>query len=107
MCDAGRALCTGTGSGFDPRHQGGEGVAGTPGACSQAFCHPIGCMLVMVYRQRSSIYTQVRTTTTTNNNNNNNHSNSNSNSNSGCVLSWLLVLVSHGLAMGVFLKGAL
>ena len=24
----------------DPRHQGGEGVAGTPGACSQAFCHP-------------------------------------------------------------------
>ena len=28
----------------DPRHQGGEGVAGTPGACSQAFCHPIRCM---------------------------------------------------------------
>ena len=27
------------GQGF-PRHQGGEGVAGTPGACSQAFCHP-------------------------------------------------------------------
>ena len=26
---------------FDPRHYGGEGVAGTPGACSQAFCHPI------------------------------------------------------------------
>ena len=24
----------------DPRHQGGEGVAGTPGACSQVFCHP-------------------------------------------------------------------
>ena len=23
-----------------PRHQGGEGVAGTPGACSQVFCHP-------------------------------------------------------------------
>ena len=28
---AGRALCTGTGPGFDPRHQGGEGVAGSPG----------------------------------------------------------------------------
>ena len=24
----------------DLRHQGGEGVAGTPGACSQVFCHP-------------------------------------------------------------------
>ena len=24
----------------DPRHQGWEGVAGTPGACSQVFCHP-------------------------------------------------------------------
>ena len=29
----------------DPRHQGGEGVAGTPGACSQVFCHPIRCTL--------------------------------------------------------------
>ena len=28
-----------TARGF-PRHQGGEGVAGTPGACSQVFCHP-------------------------------------------------------------------
>ena len=28
----------------DPRHQGGEGVAGTPGACSQVFCHPIRCI---------------------------------------------------------------
>ena len=37
---AGSALCTGTGPGFDLRHQGGEGVAGTPGASSQAFCHP-------------------------------------------------------------------
>ena len=27
----------------DPRHQGGEGVEGTPGACSQVFCHPISC----------------------------------------------------------------
>ena len=32
------------GQGF-PRHQGGEGVAGTPGACSQVFCHPIRCIL--------------------------------------------------------------
>ena len=60
MCVAGRALCTRTGSLFDPAIR-----AGTLGACSQAFCHPIRCMLVMVYRQRSSLYTQVRTTTTT------------------------------------------
>ena len=36
---AATASC-GTRLGGDPRHQGGEGVAGTPGACSQAFCHP-------------------------------------------------------------------
>ena len=46
--------CTARG---DPRHQGGEGVAGTPGACSQVFCHPIRCMLVMRYRQRYVINT--------------------------------------------------
>ena len=34
------------GQGF-PRHQGGEGVAGTPGACSQVFCHPIRCIVGM------------------------------------------------------------
>ena len=28
-----------------PRHQGVEGVVGTPGACSQVFCHPIRCIL--------------------------------------------------------------
>ena len=33
------AVYTGTRPGF-PCHQGGEGVAGTPGACSQVFCHP-------------------------------------------------------------------
>ena len=33
------AVYTGTRPGF-PCHQGGEGVAGTPGACSQLFCHP-------------------------------------------------------------------
>ena len=27
------------------RHQGGEGVAGTPGACSKVFCHPIRCIV--------------------------------------------------------------
>ena len=32
-----------TARGF-PRHQDGEGVAGTPGACSQVFCHPIRCI---------------------------------------------------------------
>ena len=44
----GGALCTGTGPGFDPRHQGGEGVAGSPGACSQVFCHPIRCKRIGV-----------------------------------------------------------
>ena len=29
--------------GPNSRHQGEEGVAGTPGACSQVFCHPICC----------------------------------------------------------------
>ena len=38
-----RAVYTGTRPGF-PRHQGGEGVAGTPGACSQVFCHSIRCI---------------------------------------------------------------
>ena len=38
-----RAVYTGTRPGF-PRHQGGEGVAGTPGARSQVFCHPIRCI---------------------------------------------------------------
>ena len=32
-------------------------MAGTPGACSQVFCHPIRCMLVMRYRQRYVINT--------------------------------------------------
>ena len=41
----------------DPRHLGGEGVAGTPGACSQTFCHPNSC-IVMVHRQRFSMYTR-------------------------------------------------
>ena len=53
-----------TARGF-PRHQGGEGVAGTPGACSQVFCHPIKCMFMRSYRQRHDRYTIVRTTTTT------------------------------------------
>ena len=38
-----RAVYTGTRPGF-PRYQGGEGVAGTPGARSQVFCHPIRCI---------------------------------------------------------------
>ena len=33
-------------------------MAGTPGACSQVFCHPIKCMPVMRYRQRYVINTQ-------------------------------------------------
>ena len=37
---AGRALCTGTGPGFDPRHKGGEGVAGCRESDSQVTCHP-------------------------------------------------------------------
>ena len=40
-------------------------MAGTPGACSQVFCHPIRCMLVRSYRQRHVRNSPVRTTTTT------------------------------------------
>ena len=36
--------CTQVHGRADPRHQGGERVAGTPGACSQVFCHPIRCI---------------------------------------------------------------
>ena len=39
-------------------------MAGTPGACSQVFCHRISC-IVTVHRQRFPMHTQVRTTTTT------------------------------------------
>ena len=35
--------CTQVHGRADPRHHFGEGVAGTPGACSQVFCHPISC----------------------------------------------------------------
>ena len=58
------------GQGF-PRHQGGEGVAGTPGACSQVFCHPIRC-IVRTRQDRLAVsliicttYTTTTTTTTT------------------------------------------
>ena len=57
-------MYTGTRPGF-PRHQGGEGVAGTPGACSQVFCHPIRCMFMRSYRQRHVRFSIVSTTTTT------------------------------------------
>ena len=40
-------------------------MAGTPGACSQVFCHPIRCMFMRSYRQRHVRYSIVRTTTTT------------------------------------------
>ena len=41
-------------------------MAGTPGACSQAFCHPeLDACAVRSYRQRHVRYTLVRTTTTT------------------------------------------
>ena len=33
----------------DPRHQGGEVVAGTPGACSQVFCRPSSPVLLRVF----------------------------------------------------------
>ena len=49
-------MYTGTRPGVPPP-SGWEGVAGTPGACSQVFCHPIRC-IVMVHRQRFSIYTR-------------------------------------------------
>ena len=38
------------GQGFS-RYQGGEGVAGTPGACSQVFCHPTRC-IALAYMDR-------------------------------------------------------
>ena len=34
------AVYTGTRPGVSPAIRAGEGVAGTPGACSQVFCHP-------------------------------------------------------------------
>ena len=54
------------GQGF-PRHQGGEGVAGTPGACSQVFCHPIRCIL-WAYMDR-----HIRQTHRQNHNHHNHH----------------------------------
>ena len=46
----GRALCTGTGPLFDPRHQGGEGVAGTPGVLTpRSSTTRINCMPIGVY----------------------------------------------------------
>ena len=51
------------GQGF-PRHQGGEGVAGTPGACSQVFCHPIRC-IVGTCQDRLAVSLIIRTTHTT------------------------------------------
>ena len=49
----------------DPRHQGGEGVAGTPGACSQVFCHPIRCMRCAFISTETCSLHEARTTTTT------------------------------------------
>ena len=40
-------------------------MAGTLGACSQVFCHPISCMSVRSYRQRYVRNSPVRITTTT------------------------------------------
>ena len=51
------------GQGF-PRHQGGEGVAGTPGACSQVFCHPISS-IVRTRQDRLAVSLIIRTTHTT------------------------------------------
>ena len=59
------AVYTGTRPGLTPAIRAGKGVAGTPGACSQVFCHPIRCMLVRSYRQRHVRNSPVRTTTTT------------------------------------------
>ena len=52
------AVYTDTRPGVTPAIRAGNGVAGTPGACSHVFCHPIRCMLVMRYRQRYVINTQ-------------------------------------------------
>ena len=62
----GRALCTGTGPGFDPRHQGGEGVAGTPGVSTpRCSATRINCMLIGVYGETHMSKNIVCTTTTT------------------------------------------
>ena len=62
----GRALCTGTGPLFDPRHQGGEGVAGTPGVLTpRCSATQINCMLIGVYGETHMSYNIVCTTTTT------------------------------------------
>ena len=58
-----RAVYTGTRPGF-PRHQGGEGVAGTPGACSQVFCHPIRC-ITRTRQDRLAVSLVICTTNTT------------------------------------------
>ena len=64
-----RAVYTGTRPGLTPSppppHQGEEGVAGTPGACSQAFCHPIRCMRYAFISTDTYVKHTVRTTTTT------------------------------------------
>ena len=58
-------MYTGTRPGVSPRHQGGEGVAGTPGACSQVFCHPIRCMRSAFISTETCSSHEARTTTTT------------------------------------------
>ena len=47
-----RALCTGTEPGFDPRHQGGEGVAGSPGVRLPGDLPPELTARMQWYRQR-------------------------------------------------------
>ena len=51
------------GQGFS-RHQGGEGVARTLGACSQVFCHPIRC-IVRTRQDRLAVSLIICTTHTT------------------------------------------
>ena len=55
-----------------PRHQGEEGVAGTPGACSQVFCHPIRC-IARTRLDRHAVTLMIRTTHTTYHHNTQHH----------------------------------
>ena len=61
----GRALCTGTGPGLTPAIRAGKGWRGRRELAPRCSATQLGACIVMVYRQRSSIYTLVRTSTTT------------------------------------------
>ena len=60
-----RAVYTGTRPGLTPAIGAGKGWRGRRGLAPRCSATQLGACFVMVYRQRSSTHTQVRTTTTT------------------------------------------